>query len=233
MFRTIVDTQGAGKLTMAQFMAAMFLISKIKFGQIQSVPTSVPPSVWTAFGNPTDNKRASTSMKPTTEIASPPKPQGHPILATLSSVPSNAEKAQYDQYFDTLDVGKKGFVTGGETYEFFLKSKLPEADLAKIWDLSDHLKAGKLNKEGFSVAMHLIKIRLAGNPLPTAGIAPPEPNFSASPMPASAIPAPSLNRAPTVISAASMPSPLLNRAPTVSSTSLLSDLMSFPTKRKI
>lgn len=51
---------------------------------------------------------------------------------------------------------------------FFLKSKVPEAQLAQIWDLSDVDKDGTLTKEEFAVAMYLIHQVLIGKPLPPA-----------------------------------------------------------------
>ncbi|KAI8590901.1 hypothetical protein BDZ88DRAFT_81891 [Geranomyces variabilis] len=76
------------------------------------------------------------------------------------------EKSQFDQYFDAIDVQKKSFVTGQESYDLFLKAKLPQSELAKIWDLADIEKRGNLRKEEFAVAMHLIRLRMAGGTLP-------------------------------------------------------------------
>ncbi|KAJ3176338.1 hypothetical protein HDU87_005380 [Geranomyces variabilis] len=76
------------------------------------------------------------------------------------------EKSQFDQYFDAIDVQKKSFVTGQESYDLFLKAKLPQSELAKIWDLADKEKRGNLRKEEFAVAMHLIRARMAGDALP-------------------------------------------------------------------
>ncbi|CCG80517.1 UBA/TS-N domain protein [Taphrina deformans PYCC 5710] len=78
------------------------------------------------------------------------------------------EKANYDNLFNDLDKSQKGHVTGEEAVGFFLQSKLPEEDLAKVWDLSDLEFSGQLTKETFAVAMHLIKGKLGGNELPAA-----------------------------------------------------------------
>ncbi|KNC96723.1 uncharacterized protein SPPG_07932 [Spizellomyces punctatus DAOM BR117] len=82
------------------------------------------------------------------------------------------EKAQCDQFFDGLDKDKKGFVTGQDSYEFFTRAKLPQTELARIWDLADISRTGRLSKDEFAVAMHLIKLRMAGTPLPS--VLPPE-----------------------------------------------------------
>lgn len=50
--------------------------------------------------------------------------------------------------------------------EFFQNSRLPETELAQIWDLADTQQRGKLSREEFAVAMHLIHKRLAGQPIP-------------------------------------------------------------------
>lgn len=39
---------------------------------------------------------------------------------------------------------------------FFMESKQPDAVLARIWDLVDITKSGRLSKDEFAVAMHLI-----------------------------------------------------------------------------
>ncbi|KAJ3163720.1 hypothetical protein HDU86_000314 [Geranomyces michiganensis] len=76
------------------------------------------------------------------------------------------EKTQFDQYFDSIDTSNKSFVTGQESYDLFLKAKLPQSELAKIWDLADIEKRGNLRREEFAVAMHLIRLRMAGGTLP-------------------------------------------------------------------
>ena len=84
------------------------------------------------------------------------------------AVPQN-EKAAYDQQFSRLDVSRSGFITGEQAVGFFSESKLPEDDLAQIWDLSDITKSGQLSQDEFAVAMHLIRQQLKGrSPLPAA-----------------------------------------------------------------
>ena len=48
----------------------------------------------------------------------------------------------------------------------FVKSKLPNTELAKIWRLADYNKDGRLCDEEFALAMHLIDIRSHGHELP-------------------------------------------------------------------
>ena len=47
-----------------------------------------------------------------------------------------------------------------------MKSNLPKAVLGKIWKLSDTDYDGMLDHDEFALAMHLIKIKLAGHDLP-------------------------------------------------------------------
>ncbi|ORX44930.1 hypothetical protein DM01DRAFT_1340240 [Hesseltinella vesiculosa] len=100
-----------------------------------------------------------------------------------------SEKTQYDSYFDKIDTQRLGFVQGKEAVEFFKNSGLQDRELAHIWDLADTSQRGRLSREEFAVAMHLIHKRLRGDPLPTvlpATLAPPtstnEPTFISSPM---------------------------------------------------
>ena len=43
------------------------------------------------------------------------------------------EKATFDQFFDTLDTQKRGFIEGDVAVPFMLQSKLPGDTLAQIW----------------------------------------------------------------------------------------------------
>lgn len=44
-----------------------------------------------------------------------------------------AEKASADQFFETLDTQKKGYIEGEVAVPFMLKSNLPEEVLAQVW----------------------------------------------------------------------------------------------------
>ncbi|KAI8060124.1 hypothetical protein BC940DRAFT_312641 [Gongronella butleri] len=78
-----------------------------------------------------------------------------------------SEKTQYDSYFDRIDTQRIGFVQGKDAVEFFKNSGLADADLAHIWDLADTAQRGRLSRDEFAVAMHLIHKRLRGETLPT------------------------------------------------------------------
>ncbi|KAL1917992.1 uncharacterized protein VTP21DRAFT_3258 [Calcarisporiella thermophila] len=79
---------------------------------------------------------------------------------------TSEEKQKYDKLFDNIDTAKSGFISGNDAVKFFLSSKLPEHVLYRIWDLSDINKTGRLSREEFAVAMHLIHKKLSGVDLP-------------------------------------------------------------------
>lgn len=47
-----------------------------------------------------------------------------------------------------------------------LKSNLPNKVLGKIWKLADTDSDGMLDNEEFALAMHLIKVKVAGHEIP-------------------------------------------------------------------
>ncbi|XP_034087567.1 LOW QUALITY PROTEIN: epidermal growth factor receptor substrate 15-like 1 [Gymnodraco acuticeps] len=83
-------------------------------------------------------------------------------------VVSTAEKAKYDELFNKTDGDMDGLVSGPEVRDIFLKTGLPSATLARIWELCDIGDIGKLTREQFALALHLITQRL------TTGLEPPQ-----------------------------------------------------------
>ncbi|CDK26814.1 unnamed protein product [Kuraishia capsulata CBS 1993] len=76
------------------------------------------------------------------------------------------EKMIYDNIFKQWDKERKGFIDGPSAISIFGKSGLARPDLEKIWTLADLSNRGKLNKDEFSVAMHLVYRRLNGLDIP-------------------------------------------------------------------
>ncbi len=64
--------------------------------------------------------------------------------------------ARYDKFFDGLDAGGLGIIDGKQGFTFFSKSGLPRPTLRKIWQLADITVDGKLDREEFRQAMHLV-----------------------------------------------------------------------------
>ncbi|XP_030755095.1 EH domain-containing protein 1-like isoform X2 [Sitophilus oryzae] len=77
----------------------------------------------------------------------------------------NKERASYDLLFDSL-VPVNGKLSGATVKAEFMKSKLPNSVLAKIWKLSDVDKDGCLDRDEFALGMHLINVKLNGNEIP-------------------------------------------------------------------
>lgn len=77
-------------------------------------------------------------------------------------------KATSDGFFSQLDPQNKGVIDGDVAVPFMLQSQLDEATLANIWDLADIRKEGKLTRDEFAVAMHLINVKLSGQEIPTS-----------------------------------------------------------------
>jgi epidermal growth factor receptor substrate 15 len=94
------------------------------------------------------------------------------------------EKASADKHFDSLDTPKRGYIESDVAVPFMLQSNLPSADLASIWlalwiysfpltshtmhrDLADLSNDGRLTRDGFAVAFHLIQGKLSGKEIPT------------------------------------------------------------------
>lgn len=69
---------------------------------------------------------------------------------------TKVEKEKYDIVFDGWDGFHRGFITGDTSIEVFGQSGLPKDDLMAIWTLADTGNKGRLNKDEFAVAMHLV-----------------------------------------------------------------------------
>lgn len=111
------------------------------------------------------------------------------------------DKARFDQIYTGLDKTNKGFITGEEAAPFLGESRLSEDALAQIWDLADFNSQGHLTREGFAVAMYLIRQQRTGRqPLPSTlppNLIPPGMRTQARPPPAaSAFDAPPVVQAP-------------------------------------
>lgn len=82
---------------------------------------------------------------------------GQPAAPRFSwAVPADVI-AQYDQFFTGLDAAGSGFVVGRVGASFFAKSGLARPVLKHVWQLADITRDGKLSKEEFRQAMHLVR----------------------------------------------------------------------------
>uniref|UniRef100_A0A8C2X3H9 Epidermal growth factor receptor pathway substrate 15 n=1 Tax=Cyclopterus lumpus TaxID=8103 RepID=A0A8C2X3H9_CYCLU len=122
---------------------------------------SVPP-VMPLLPSPPSAKDSRSSHAASKTMPHPPKPAPAPWVV------SPADKAKYDELFSKTDGDMDGLVSGPEVRDIFLKTGLPSATLARIWELCDIGDIGKLTREQFALALHLINQRL------TKGLEPPQ-----------------------------------------------------------
>ncbi|CAL8395609.1 unnamed protein product [Boreogadus saida] len=87
---------------------------------------------------------------------------------TVNWVVPVSERGRYDDIFLKTDADMDGFVSGLEVKEIFIHSGLHQNLLAHIWALADTRQIGKLSREQFALAMHLIQQKVG------KGIDPPQ-----------------------------------------------------------
>lgn len=114
---------------------------------------------------------------------------GASAFGNTASVPWDVtpeEKARSDHIFEGLDKQRLGYIEGDIAVPFMLQSKLSQEVLAPIWyvslsiclskqnlnafyyrDMADLNNDGRLTREGFAIAMHLIQGKLAGKEVPS------------------------------------------------------------------
>lgn len=80
-----------------------------------------------------------------------------------------SKRSQYRKAFVRV-AGEDGKASGPSVREELIKSKLPNAVLAKIWRLSDMDRDNCLDEDEFIVAMYLIETKLKGYELPQVAI---------------------------------------------------------------
>lgn len=175
----LADTQGRGTLDTTEFAIAMHLLASYKSGAMRGVPQTLPPGLYEAAAKRAP-VRTSTGSYPGAGL--PPVPGIPPQFTGMSAVRpqspiarqqvrtplsaqstgdgwaiSPADKAKFDQIFNSLDTSNRGFITGDQAVDFFGNARLPEETLAQIWDLADINSEGRLTKDEFAVAMYLIR----------------------------------------------------------------------------
>nr|XP_020516979.1 epidermal growth factor receptor substrate 15-like 1 isoform X2 [Labrus bergylta] len=96
-----------------------------------------------------------------------------PLLSVSTAAPDSQwairpeEKGKFEGIFESLSP-VNGLLPGDKVRPILLNSKLPLDVLGKIWDLSDFDKDGLLDKEEFTVAMHLVYRAMEKEPIPTS-----------------------------------------------------------------
>uniref|UniRef100_A0AAV2KYB9 Epidermal growth factor receptor substrate 15 n=1 Tax=Knipowitschia caucasica TaxID=637954 RepID=A0AAV2KYB9_KNICA len=180
------DIDRDGMLDRDEFSVAMYLVYRALEGEpvpMSLPPPLVPPSkrkkpsappVLPLLPSPPSAKDRGTSHSKTLPHPSKSVPVSTPAPApvqTTAPVPwvvSPVDKAKYDELFAKTDSDMDGLVSGPEVRDIFLKTGLPSATLARIWELCDIGDVGKLTREQFALAIHLINQKL------TKGLEPPQ-----------------------------------------------------------
>ncbi|XP_047405279.1 epidermal growth factor receptor substrate 15 isoform X1 [Sciurus carolinensis] len=158
------DIDHDGKLDRDEFAVAMFLVYCAL--EKEPVPMVLPPALVPPSKRKTVSISGSMRLIPSSASAkesyhSLPPVGILPTRAPLRQwVVSPAEKAKYDEIFLKTDKDMDGFVSGLEVREIFLKTGLPSTLLAHIWALCDTKDCGKLSKDQFALAFHLINQKL-------------------------------------------------------------------------
>ncbi|MGH0162294.1 UNVERIFIED_CONTAM: hypothetical protein FKN15_042513 [Acipenser sinensis] len=132
-------------------------------GSVQVLPGAVP--VLPASPPPRDSLRSTPSHGSMNSLNSAgslsPKHSLKSAQQSANWVVPAGDRGRYDDFFLKTDVDLDGFVSGHEVKDIFMHSGLPQSILAHIWSLADTRQMGKLTREQFSLAMHLIQQKVS------------------------------------------------------------------------
>jgi epidermal growth factor receptor substrate 15 len=169
------DTEQRGALVQAEFVIAMHLLTSMKSRALLALPNVLPPALYEAATlrsapRQSPNNTGMSGMSPIPrQMSGTAQPRTASPLGGIAHIPPQStggqgdwavtptDKARFDQIYNDLDKTNKGFITGEEAVPFLSKSELPEDTLAQIWDFADYNSQGNLTREGFAVAMYLIR----------------------------------------------------------------------------
>uniref|UniRef100_A0A673NJ00 Epidermal growth factor receptor substrate 15-like 1 n=1 Tax=Sinocyclocheilus rhinocerous TaxID=307959 RepID=A0A673NJ00_9TELE len=188
------DIDKDGHLDKDEFAVAMHLVYRAL--EKEPVPSVLPSSLIP----PSKRKKSSGSLSSMVPVlpGSPPPPKdslrstpSHGSMNSLNSAGSLspkhtikssqhsvnwvvpvADRGRYDDIFLKIDTDLDGFVSGQEVKEIFMQSGLPQNLLAHIWALADTRQMGKLTREQFSLAMHLIQQKVSKGVDPPQALTP-------------------------------------------------------------
>ncbi|XP_023662682.2 intersectin-2-like isoform X2 [Paramormyrops kingsleyae] len=107
------------------------------------------------LGSSSSNSSSTTSL-----VSNSPK-----TGASDWAVPQ-ASRLKYRQQFNSLDKQMTNYLSGVQVRNVLASSQLTQTQLAAVWNLADVDKDGQLTAEEFILAMHLVDMAKAGQPLP-------------------------------------------------------------------
>ncbi|KAL6871227.1 endocytic protein [Trichoderma novae-zelandiae] len=238
---SLADTEQRGALALPEFIIAMHLITSLKSGELRALPNVLPAGLYEAAIRAAAAAAAAAPRQSPSNTggitAIPRQLSGSaqqqrtgsplnrpPIVAaqlTGGAVPNNdwaitpADKARFDQIYLDFDKTNKGYITGEEAAPFFSQSNLPEDTLAQIWDLADFNSQGQLTREGFAIAMYLIRQQRLNRGTPLPATLPPNlipPSLRGQSRPTTAVSS-AFDPTPVVAPAAPAPAPVPVPAP--------------------
>ncbi|XP_060686432.1 epidermal growth factor receptor substrate 15 isoform X2 [Hemiscyllium ocellatum] len=169
------DTDHDGLLDRDEFAVAMYLVYRAL--EKEPVPFSLPPALVPPSKRKKGSVPSSVPLIPSPPTAKESRQSLPPVgilptktlpVQAVKWVVTPADKAKYDEIFMKTDKDQDGFVSGVEVKDIFLTTGLTPTTLAHIWALCDTNDCGKLTKEQFALALHLINQKL------TKGIDPPQ-----------------------------------------------------------
>ena len=142
-----------------------------QYGALQAQPTG-QPGQWGFVTMPTGGLPGLNAMQqhflPQSQLPSNnlQNQMGGALKDNVGWAITKQEKLIYDGIFNAWDTSRKGYIMGDVAISIFGKSGLSRPDLETVWNLCDASNRGKLNKDEFAVAMHLVYRRLNGLELP-------------------------------------------------------------------
>ncbi|XP_078120344.1 epidermal growth factor receptor substrate 15-like 1 isoform X5 [Sander vitreus] len=145
----LADSEGKGYLDRRGFFIALRLVASAQGGNDISL-------------NNLNQNLAAPKFKDTNS----------PLLSVLTTGPDSQwairsdEKGKFEGIFESLSP-VNGLLSGDKVRPVLINSKLPLDALGKIWDLSDVDKDGHLDKDEFTVALHLVYRAMEKEPVPT------------------------------------------------------------------
>ncbi|XP_070765074.1 epidermal growth factor receptor substrate 15-like 1 [Enoplosus armatus] len=133
-------------------------------GSVSGLPASPPPPKDSLRSTPSHGSM--NSLNSTGSLS--PKHTLKSGQHTVTWVVPVSDRGRYDDIFLKTDADLDGFVSGHEVKDIFMQSGLSQNLLAHIWALADTRQIGKLTREQFALAMHLIQQKVS------KGIDPPQ-----------------------------------------------------------